>query len=301
MNEHEQSLRTGLIAGLLAYTMWGFLPFYFKAAQSISATEILAHRIIWAVPFGAAIIFGRKQWPDVVRAFRDIKTLRALAIAAFFIALNWGVYIWAVQQNRIFEASLGYYINPLLFVLIGVFINGEKLSRLQGVAVGFATLGVIILTFYGGIFPWISLVLAFSFTVYGYTRKTVNVGAMPGLFIETLLLLIPSLIYGAWLVNTGSSAFFNNGTSTIGLLALAGPITVLPLLCFAIAAKRLTLITIGFLQFIGPTLQFFIGISYGEAFTLAHGFCFGFIWLAVVCFCFDAWQKGRKPKPANTK
>ena len=294
MTDQEQSLRTGLIAGLLAYTMWGFLPVYFIIAEGISATEILAHRIIWSVPFGAMILALRHQWPEVRKALGNFKVLRALGVAAFFIALNWGVYIWAVQQGRIFEASLGYYINPLVFVVIGVVVNHEALSRLQGAAVGLAALGVAVLTFYGGIFPWISIFLALSFTIYGYIRKTADVGAMPGLFIETVLLLLPALLYGIWLVQQGTAAFFDGQLDTVLLLVLAGPVTVLPLLCFAISAKRLTLITIGFLQFIGPTLQFIIGLLNGERFTTAHAWCFGFIWLAVAVFCFDAWQKSRK-------
>ncbi len=295
MSEEEKNIRTGIFAGILAYTMWGFFPIYFKVVQDATATEILAHRIIWAVPFGALILAFRKQWPDVVSALMNKKTLRALALAAGVISINWGFYIWAVQSERIFQASLGYYINPLVFVLAGVLFTGEVLSRLQIVAVALASIGVLILTVYGGTFPWVSFLLAFSFTTYGYIRKTVNVGAMPGLFIETLVLLFPACLYWGWLLTQQESIFISGGSQMTFLLLLAGPFTVLPLLFFAIAARKLRLSTIGFLQYIGPTLQFMVGLYYGEAFTTAHAFCFGAIWIAVGVYSYDAWKKNKKP------
>ncbi len=304
MGKDEQDIRTGVFAAVFAYTLWGFFPIYFKIAAGVGPIEMLAQRIIWAVPFGAAIIYFRKQWPDVLAILPDWKKLRALFIAAAAIGTNWGVYIWAVQSEQIFQASLGYYINPLIFVLVGVFVTGEKLSRLQMVAVGLAAAGVFILTIYGGTFPWISFFLGISFTAYGYIRKTVNVGAMPGLFIETVLLLPFALVYWFWLVGNDSSAFTAGGLSMPFLLMLAGPFTVLPLLFFAIGARRLKLSTLGFLQYIGPTLQFCVGIYYGEAFTTAHAFCFGAIWIAVAIYSFDAWQKNHKPvltpRPSGT-
>ncbi|MCI5045216.1 MAG: EamA family transporter RarD [Aquisalinus sp.] len=294
MSEEERNIRTGVFAAMAAYTMWGFFPIYFKVADGVSATEMLSQRIIWAVPFGALILTLRKQWPDVRKIFPDTRKLRALFLAAVAIATNWGVYIWAVQTEKIFQASLGYYINPLIFVLVGVVVTGEKLSRLQMTAVALATIGVSILTIYGGVFPWVSLFLGISFTVYGYIRKTVDVGAMPGLFIETLLLLPFALLYWGWLASTGNSAFLNDGLQMQFLLLLAGPFTVLPLLCFAIGARRLKLSTIGFLQYIGPTLQFCVGLYYGEEFTFAHALCFGAIWVAVAVYSLDAWQKSHK-------
>ncbi|WP_306252526.1 EamA family transporter RarD [Parvularcula sp. IMCC14364] len=292
MSEEERNIRTGVFSAMAAYTMWGFFPIYFKVADGVTATEMLAQRIIWAVPVGALILTFRHQWAEVRKIFPDTRKLRALFLAAIAIATNWGVYIWAVQTEKIFQASLGYYINPLIFVLVGVLVTGEKLSRLQMIAVGLATIGVSILTVYGGVFPWVSIFLGISFTLYGYIRKTVGVGAMPGLFIETLLLLPFALVYWAWLINAGSSAFFEGGMRLPLLLLLAGPFTVLPLLCFAIGARRLKLSTIGFLQYIGPTLQFCVGLYYGEDFTTAHAFCFGSIWIAVAVYSLDAWQKG---------
>ncbi len=293
MKQQDQEIRTGVIAGILAYTMWGFFPLYFKEIDEVHSIEILAHRIIWAVPFGLLILYFRKQLGEVMIALRNKRTLLALMLAAFVIALNWFVYVWAVQTERIFQASLGYYINPLVLVLVGVVVTKERLSRLQVIAVAIATLGVLVLTIYGGVFPWVSFTLAISFTCYGYIRKTTVVGAMPGLFIETIILLIPALIFWSWLSQSGQSGFFTVGGAMPLWLILAGPITVLPLLCFAIAARRLRLSTVGFLQYIGPTLQFLTGLYYGEEFTTAHAICFTLIWTAVGTYSYDAWRKNR--------
>jgi len=285
--------RDGLIAAFLAYIMWGVLPVYFKVVGDVSALEVLVHRIVWAVPFGALIIFARRQWPEVKRALSHKGMFWLLALAAVLIAVNWFVYIWAVQTDRIFQASLGYYINPLLFTIVGVIFLGEKLHRFQIAAVVLAAAGVLVLTVSGGQFPWISLVLGTSFTIYGVIRKRVVIGGMPGLFIETLVLFPVSAIYLIWLMNGGESAFTLNDLSLMGLLLLAGPVTVLPLLCFALAARRLNLSTVGFMQFIAPTLQFVTGIYYGEVLTPAHVVCFTLIWTAVGLFSWDAWRRSR--------
>ena len=285
--------RDGLIAAFIAYIMWGVLPVYFKLVEDVTAMEVLVHRIVWAVPFGAIIIMARHQWPEVKRSLGDSRTFGLLALAAVLIAINWFVYIWAVQTDRIFQASLGYYINPLLFTLVGVCFLGEKLHRYQTVAVLLAAAGVIVLTVSGGQLPWISLVLGTSFTIYGVIRKRVAIGGMPGLFIETMVLLPLSLIYLVWLMNAGMSAFTLNDRSMMGLLLMAGPVTVLPLLCFALAARRLSLSTLGFMQFIAPTLQFATGLFYGEELTPAHVVCFSLIWTAVGLFSWDAWRRSR--------
>lgn len=282
--------RSGFYAGVAAYTMWGLFPIYFMAVRLVSAPEILAHRIVWSVPFGLLIILFRRQIKDVIIALKQIKTVALLTLAAIALAANWGVYIWAIQQGQIFQGSLGYYINPLLYVLVGVVFLGERLTRVQGLAALLACLGVIILTVYGGIFPAISLFLAVSFTIYGVIRKQVDIGAMPGLFIETLILLPAGLAYLYWLHTTAQLSFTDATPELKFLLLLAGPITVLPLLAFAFAARRLKLSTLGFLQYIGPTLQFACGVYYGEAFTLAHAWCFGLIWLALFLFSWDAWR-----------
>ena len=292
----NNDVKVGLIAGIAAYTMWGMFPIYFKITQDVPPMEILAHRVVWAVPFGALIIWLRRQWPQVWQAFADPKTLGFLTLAAILIALNWGVYIWAIQIDQIFQASLGYYINPLIYVLIGVMFLGESLRKLQVFAVALATIGVAILTIMGGQFPWISLVLAISFTAYGVIRKQLNVGAMPGLFVETLVLFLPATAYLYWIYTQGNLAFFKMGTDMTMLLVFAGPLTVLPLLAFATAARKLKLSTIGFLQFIGPSLQFLTGVYYGETLSPAHMLCFAFIWSAVALFVIDALKSSRKAK-----
>ncbi|HEX5789245.1 MAG TPA: EamA family transporter RarD [Woeseiaceae bacterium] len=280
--------RLGVIAGLLAYTFWGIFPVYFKLVDTVAPLEVLLHRVVWAVPFGALIILFRRQIGQVARAFRSPGTLLWLALAAVCIAGNWFVYIWAVMHERIFETSLGYYINPLVYVLVGVAFFGERLRRLQLAAVALATVGVSILTVSGGQLPWVSLSLAALFTAYGVIRKQVWIGAMPGLFVETLL-LFPLAAGGlGWLMASGSAAFGTSAAPLTALLLLAGPVTVLPLLFFATAARNLTLTTVGFMQFIAPTLQFMTAVWYGEALTTARLACFACIWVAVLVFSADA-------------
>ncbi|HEU4619552.1 MAG TPA: EamA family transporter RarD [Gammaproteobacteria bacterium] len=298
VDEGGDSSREGIVAGLIAYTLWGFLPIYFKIVQDVAPLEVLAHRIVWAVPFGMPIVLARRQWPDVRRAFSDRRTLALLALSAVLIALNWLVYIWAVQSGRIFQGSLGYYINPLMNVLIGIAFFRERLRALQVAAVWLAAAGVAVLTLSGGQFPAIALTLATSFTLYGVIRKRAPIGAMPGLFVETLILFPFAAAYLAHLVLADSAAFGVDDPSAMGTLMLAGPFTVLPLLAFATAARRLRLSTLGIMQFISPTLQFAIGLAYGETLTRAHVFCFGLIWIAVAAFSFDAWRSARGAEPA---
>lgn len=292
--QSESEARSGVLIGLLAYFMWGVFPVYFKWIASVAPLEVLGHRVLWAVPFGAIIIFARRQWPEVRSALVDRAMLAWLALAALCISLNWLIYIWAVQNDRIFETSLGYYINPLMYVGVGVALLGERLRRLQIVAVVLASFGVLFLAVSGGAFPWVALSLAVLFTAYGVIRKQIAIGAMPGLFIETLLLFPVAAIWIAWLVATQKASITAGDSGLSALLILGGPITVLPLLFFAIAAKRVTLTTIGFLQFLAPTLQFFTGIYYGEQLTTAHIVCFGSIWAAVLFFSYDALMAGKK-------
>jgi len=270
------------------------MPIYFKIVQSVAPVEVLAHRIIWAVPFGAVIILMRRQWPEVRRVLANKSMLAWLIVAALFIAINWSVFIVAVQKNQIFQASLGYYINPLVYVLVGVLLFGERLRKLQLGAVFLAAIGVFVLTYSGGQFPAIAFALAFSFTVYGVIRKQVVIGGMPGLFIETLVLSPVAMVWLVWAMQTQQASFGATSYGFDGILLLAGPITVIPLLFFALAARRLPLSTLGFMQFIGPTLQFCVGVAYGEQLSTAHLICFGFIWTAVLLFSFDAVRSMRK-------
>ncbi len=286
-------IRLGLLTGIAAYTLWGLFPIYLKLLSEVAALEILAHRVFWSVPFGAVLILMRKQWGEVLTAIRSPRVVFFLALAAIAISLNWLTYVWAVINDRILEASLGYYINPLMYVAAGVFILGERLRPPQMIAVALAGAGVLIMTFGAGVFPWVSLLLAFLFTAYGYIRKTTPVGAMPGLFIETSLLAPFAAIYVLMLMTAGEAVFQAGSLGMDIILMLAGPVTVIPLVLFALSARRLTLTTVGLLQYIGPTLQFMLGLYYGEAFTVFHAISFGLIWIGLAIFSFDAVRANR--------
>lgn len=292
------NVRVGLAAGLLAYAIWGLFPLYLKQLPPTGAAEVVAHRILWSVPFGFAILIARRQWRDTRAAFGSLGTLRLLAVSSALIALNWLIYVWAVANSRVLEASLGYYINPLMFVAAGVFVLKETLSRLQLVAIALAAVGVLTLAIGAGVFPWVSIVLALTFTAYGFARKTINVGAMPGLFIETVLLAPFAVLFVGWLAGRGALSFGSLGLAHDALLAAAGPVTVLPLLFFAIAARRLKLSTLGFIQYVGPTGQMMLGLYYGETFTVWHGACFGLIWTALALVSVDAVRRSRLERRA---
>jgi chloramphenicol-sensitive protein RarD len=274
--------------------MWGVLPVYFKAVETVPAIEVLLHRVIWAVPFGALIIFMRRQWPEVKRALTHREMLWWLIASAILIAINWYIYIVAVQTGRIFQASLGYYINPLIFVLAGVLFFGERLGRLQKGAVVLAAIGVLVLTFSGGEFPWIALSLGTSFAFYGVIRKRVVIGATPGLFVETLILMPIAILWLGWMMAAGEASFTTASPGMLTLLLAAGPITVVPLVMFAVAARRLALSTVGFMQFLAPSMQFATGVYYGEQLTLPRIICFACIWAAVVLFSADAIGQQKK-------
>jgi len=290
---HES--RKGLLSGLSAYVIWGLFPVYFILMKSVPALELLNHRIIWSVPFCLIVLIFRKQLPDVIQVFKTPKLMGLLALAAIAVAANWGVYIWAVQNGQIFQGSLGYYIMPLFYVLIGVVFFKETLSPLQMTAIISATIGVLILTLYGGVFPSISLFLGVSFTTYGVIKRIAAVRAMTGLFIETTILFIPALAVMFYLSSQNNMQFLHQGAIIDMLILFAGPLTVIPLLAFSFAARRIRLSTLGIIQFIGPTLQFFCAVYFGETFTLAHVLCFTFIWLGVGLFCWDAVRKSRAP------
>ena len=293
-------IRFGLIAGVIAYTIWGVFPAFLLLLEGTPALEILAHRIVWSVPFAALLIFLRRQWGEVKAAFTTRRIFLLLASSAAVISINWFGYVWAVMNDRILEASLGYYINPLMYVAAGVFILGERLRPAQIVAVALASMGVLVLTFGAAAFPWVSIVLGISFTIYGYIRKTTPVGALPGLFVETTLLSPIALAYLFWSVSAGTAVFLDTSLSKDIFLLMAGPVTVIPLVMFALAARRLKLSTLGFLQYIGPTLQFVLGIYYGEPFTTAHAICFGLIWTALAIFSFDAARANRAERKTKT-
>ncbi len=278
--------------------LWGVLPLYLIWISEVPALEVLAHRVIWAVPFGALILTARRQWGEVRIALTHRLVFLVFVAAAMMISINWLLYIYAVQSAQVFQASLGYYINPLIFVAVGMLFFGEELRMLQKLAVVLATVGVLVLTTSGGQFPIIAMVLAVSFTIYSIIRKKAVIGAMPGLFVETLILLPFALGYLVYTGVQGTAVFPVTTLDMQLLLVAAGPITVVPLLCFAIAARRLRMATIGFMQFLAPSLQFLIGYLYGETLTVPHLVCFLFIWAAVIAFSTDALRNSRRLKPA---
>lgn len=293
----QRSQREGLLASLIAYVLWGLFPIYFVLVASVAPFEVLAHRIIWAVPFGALILFIRKQWPEVRPVWRNRNMLFWLALSALCISCNWLIYIWAVQQEMVLQTSLGYFTNPLMYVLVGVIFLRERLRRAQIVAVILAAIGVLYLTFTAGEFPWVAISLAALFTAYGVIRKQVAIGAMPGLFVETILLFPFAASWLGWLIYWGGSEFVSGDIGITLLLVAGGPITVIPLLLFAVGARRLSLTVIGFMQYVAPSLQFLVGIYFGEQLTQPLLVCFVFIWTAIAVFSIDAYLSRTRTPP----
>ncbi len=289
----------GYILGLTAYVIWGLFPIYFKAIQHIPSLEIIVHRAIWSALFGAILLMLWKH-PGWWRELRENpKRLLVLAGCGLLIASNWLVYVWAVNNERMLEASLGYYINPLINVLLGLLILGERLRRLQWVAVGLAAIGVAQQVWQVGSLPWVSLVLALTFGFYGLIRKKAPVAALPGLVVETWLLLPVAL---AWLAlhpaAMSSQAEFWSSSQWLWLAA-AGPITLIPLVCFNAAARHLPYTTLGFLQYIAPTLVMLQAIFlFGEHFDPAKLMAFAFIWAGLAVYSLDIWLSLRK-RPAE--
>jgi chloramphenicol-sensitive protein RarD len=292
MTEHKRT-RAGLLLGLGAYALWGVLPLYFKAIEGVAATEIVAHRILWSLIFLGALATLWRRWGAIRAAARAPKVLATLALTAVLIATNWLVYIWAVLNGHVLAGSLGYYLNPLVNVLLGVFLLKERLTRAQSAAVALAAAGVAVLAWGAAEGLWISLTLAASFALYGFLRKVAPVEALEGLSVETAILAPIALGYVLLLQQQGTGGF-GNAIGTDILLVLAGAVTAVPLLLFTAAARRLPYSTLGFLQYIAPSLQFLLAILvFGEALTTAHAICFGAIWTALIVFAWEGVRTGR--------
>jgi chloramphenicol-sensitive protein RarD len=290
--DQQDHARAGLFYGLGAYLMWGVLPLYFKLLGDVSATEIVAHRIVWSLLFLAGLVLTWRRWSKVRAALRP-RMLLILLVTACLIGANWLIWIWAVMNGHVLEGSLGYYLNPLVNVLLGVVLLGERLTPARTFAVGLAAAGVAVLAFGAGEGLWISLSLALSFALYGYVRKVAPVEAIEGLAIETAILTPFALGWILWL-NSGGGGGLSVDAGTTILLVLAGAITAVPLLLFTAAAKRLPYSTLGFLQYIAPSLQFLLAVLlFGERLTPAHMVCFGAIWTALVIFAAEGWRLGR--------
>jgi chloramphenicol-sensitive protein RarD len=279
--------------GLGAYLLWGVLPLYFKALAHVNPTEIVAHRILWSLIFLGCLATLWSRWPAIRAAIANRRVLLTLMATAVLIAVNWLIYIWAVLNGHVLEGSLGYYLNPLVNVLLGVFILKERLTTGQKFAVGLAAAGVAVLALGAGSGLWISLTLAFSFATYGFLRKVAPVDSLEGLSIETALLAPVALAWVLWLTAQGQGGLGMDSGTTM-LLVLAGAITAIPLLLFTAAAKRLPYSTLGFLQYIAPSMQFLLAVLvFGEKLTTAHIICFGAIWTALVIFTFEGVRLGR--------
>lgn len=296
----HRARRHGLAYGLAAYGAWGFFPVYLKAVARAPVLELVCHRVIWAVGLLLLLSWQQDRLADIRAALRNPRALRVLAASTALIAVNWLIYVYAVVSARMLEASLGYYINPLVNVLLGVVILHERLHRLERLALALAAAGILWLGLHVGQPPWISLALAVSFALYGLLRKIAPVGALTGLAIETLLLSPLAIAYVGWRVASGKAAFLSGDTTLDVLLVLAGPVTAFPLLCFAAAARRLPLSTLGFLQYLSPTVQFLLAVVvYGEPFQHAQAGAFALIWAALAVFAYHTVRTFRPPVEAG--
>ena len=278
----------GVFYGAIAFVAWGFLPIYWKFLKEIPADEILAHRIFWSFLFVGGILLFKNGVGTVKETLKDRKNIRNVLLCAFFITINWGTYIWAVNSGNILQSSMGYYINPLMVVLLGTTVLKEKLNVLQCVSLGFAVVGVAFITLQYGKVPWVALLLAASFALYGLFKKLLKAESLVGLALETTVLMPLALGYILYKLASGQSALYTVSASTLAILLFSGVATATPLLWYAMGAARVKLSTMGFLQYISPTISLFLGVFvYGEKFTGTHLLSFGFIWIGLIIYSFS--------------
>ncbi len=292
--------QAGVMFAIAAYSMWGFAPIYFKALSGIPSGEILMHRVVWSACVLILLIMGLRHFNKVRFAFRSSKVLKTLFFAGILLAGNWLLFIWAINNNHLLDASLGYYINPLINVFFGWLFLKEKFNKRQKLAVMTALLGVLVLLVNYGKLPWIALTLAVSFSIYGLLRKQVAVDSMPGLFIETLMMLPAAAIY--WIFFAEVSANLPQNTLQINFLIIAaGVVTTAPLLCFTAAARRIKYSSLGFFQYIGPSIMFVLAtVLYDEPLSEARLLAFMFVWLALGIFTYDSLSTYRKERKLKT-
>jgi chloramphenicol-sensitive protein RarD len=285
----------GLVYSLAAYGVWGLFPLYWKQLGMVPASQILAHRIVWAFLFTLILCFllGRKK--ELVELFHSPKRLASVFIASLFITVNWGLYIWAVNQSRIIETSLGYYLNPLLSAAMGAFVLREKLDKGMIAAYLVAALGIVVLTVSYGILPWVSLTLASTFGIYGLIKKMAGLDSLTGLTVETGAVFPFAVAFLVFQQKAGNGAFGNIGVTGTILLLMSGLVTAIPLLLYASGIKRLALSKMGFLQYISPSTQLMLGVFvFGEVVDLPQGIAFGFVVVALLIFSFtrhSAWKR----------
>lgn len=300
MSTDQQKL--GIVSTISAYILWGFLPIYWKLLDHVTAGEILSMRIIWAFIFMVMIVIMTNYRKDLLKEcyviVKDKRKLFGITAASFVISLNWLTYIWAVNNGHVLQASLGYYINPLISILLGMLILKEKLTLTQLMSFGIAGLGVINLTISFGVFPWISLVLACSFATYGLLKKVVDIGEVFGLTIETLIVTPIALMYIGLTPQTSYGGFFS---LTMVLFIGAGVATAVPLLLFAYGARRIPMSMLGFLQYIAPTIMLLLGIFvFKETFSLGHFISFAMIWTALILYMGSSYTKQEQPQSEHT-
>ena len=286
---------SGLIPALAAYTIWGFLPLYLLLVKSVPAFEFVGWRIIWTLPLCLAIVAVRRQFPELLAALKNPRALLALLGSAVLIGINWFVYIWAIMAGEVYATSIGYYLNPLINVLLGTLLLGETLSRRQWVAVAMAAVAVALLAAGALTSLWISLTLGISFGLYGLVRKQVAVGSLPGLTIESAILLLPAAAVAGWYAQSPAGSSFGQDAWMSGLIVFSGVVTAVPLLLFALAARRMDYSTLGFLQYLAPTIVFFLGLFvFEQPLAPIKLVSFVLIWVAVAIFASDLWAKRRR-------
>ena len=283
-----------MLLGVVAYGLWGLFPLYFHLLDGISPVEIVANRVVWSLVFLVILTTATRSWARTLLAARSGRNVGLLGLAAAFLALNWGVYVWAVVTDQVLEASLGYFINPLVSVAMGVVLLRERLRTGQWVAVAVAIAAVGVLTISYGRPPWISIVLAISFGIYGLLKKQVGIGSVESLTIETAVLAPVALVVMAWFAIQGTSGIATGGVRTGILLALLGLVTALPLLAFGGAATRIPLSTLGLLQYMTPVLQFLLGVVvFGEVMTTSRWIGFLLVWISLVIMSIDGLRHSR--------
>ena len=293
-------MRSGILTASLAFLCWGLFPIYFHALGDVPPIQILAHRMPWSLAFLLIVLVLRRQW-SWLRTVRQPRVFWSFVASALLLSANWLVYIWAVKNNHVIEASLGYFINPMVNIMLGYVVLKERMRRPQWVAIAIAALGVLWLTVQSGTVPWIALILAFSFGAYGLLRKTAALGALEGLSFETIVLFPLAAGYVIWLTVNGQNVFLTTTSDTTRwLLIMAGPLTAIPLLLFATGARKIPLSILGLLQYLSPTLQFLLGVLlFKEAFTADRLVGFLMIWGALVLFAGEGLLR-RTPAPAKT-
>ncbi|UZP68833.1 EamA family transporter RarD [Desulfovibrio mangrovi] len=292
--ESGKKVPSGMIAACGAFVMWGLLPLYWKMLGEVPATEILCHRILWSAVFVGGIVTITSRWAELAKALRSRRTLLTMTCSSVLIGINWWLYIWAVNSGHVLETSLGYYINPLVNIMLGFLFFRDRLRPLQLVAIALAAGGVIYQLVQFGKLPWVALSLAFSFSFYGLLRKIASVESIPGLMFETLVLTPIIVCYLLFLHMQGGGAFGSMGSGTDLLLAGAGVATSLPLVGFAYGARRIRLITLGLLQYVAPSIAFLLGVFvFKEPFSVDHLITFGCIWSALLLYSGEGMLKSR--------